>query len=62
MVQWDQWHLGRTGKQEAGGLAQQVKHMTLLQLWLRTQLQLRSDPWPGTPYAVGLPKKKKERN
>ena len=31
------------------GPAQWVKDPTLLQLWHRLQLQLRSDPWP---YAV----------
>ena len=40
-------------------LAQWVKDPVLLQLWLRSQLPLRSDPWPGTPYATGQPKKKK---
>ena len=38
-----------------------VKDLELSQLWLRSQLQLGSDPWPGlgTPYASGNPKKRK---
>ena len=40
--------------------AQWVKDLALLELWLRSQLWLRSDPLPGTPYAVGWPKKKKK--
>ena len=36
---------------------QWVKDPALPQLQLRSQLRLRSDPWPRTPYATGQPKK-----
>ena len=43
------------------GPAQWVEEPTLPQLWLRSHLWLRSDPWTGTPYALGLPKKRKKK-
>ena len=43
------------------GLAQQVKDLTLLQLWYRSQLQLGFDPWPGNSHMPsGSPKRKKK--
>ena len=33
------------------GPVQWVRDLTLPRLWLRSPLQLGSDPWPGTPYA-----------
>ena len=33
-----------------------LKDLAFPQLWHRWQLQLGSDPWPGTPYAAGQPK------
>ena len=38
------------------------KDLALPQLWLSSQLRLGSDPWPGTPCAMGLPKKKISKN
>ena len=35
-----------------------LKDLALLQLQFRSQLRFRSDPWPGTPYVMGQPKKK----
>ena len=37
-----------------------LKDPELPQLQRRSQLRLRSDPWPRTPYAAGKPKKKKK--
>ena len=39
-----------------------LKDPELLQLWCMSQLQLRSDPGWGTPYATGWPKSKKKLN
>ena len=44
MAQQDWWPLGRTGMQ-VQSLAQWVKDLVLLQLPLKSQLQLGSDPW-----------------
>ena len=41
------------------GLAQWVKDSVLLQLWRRSQLQLRSEPWPRNSIAIGCPHKNK---
>ena len=38
-----------------------LKHLALLQLWLRLQLQFGFDPWPRTPYATGQAKTKKKK-
>ena len=35
------------------GLAQWVKDLALLLLWHGSQLQLRSDPWPGNSMCRG---------
>ena len=44
-------------------LAQRLKHLALLQLWLRLQLQLRLDPWPRNFHVLGMwPKKERSRN
>ena len=52
MAQWNRcWDAG-----SIPGPAQWVEDVALPQLWLRLQLQLRSDPWPGTPYVMGQPK------
>ena len=43
-------------------LAQWVKDPMLLQLWLGSQLQLGSDPWPrNAPCAKNLKKKRKQQ-
>ena len=44
------------------GLAQWVEDMALLQLWLGSQLQLRSDPWPGNSVCRRAAKKKNNNN
>ena len=35
--------------------AQGVKDLVLVRLWCSSQLDLRSDPWPRTPYAARWP-------
>ena len=47
--------LGALGCRFDPRLAQRVKDLAL------PQLRLRSDSWPGNPYATGWPKKKKEK-
>ena len=42
-------------------LAQWVKDLRLPQLQPRSQLWLRSDPWPGAPYSMGQPQMKKQK-
>ena len=42
-------------------LAQWVKDPVLMQLWLRSQLRLGSDPWPGNTISLGAAKKKKKK-
>ena len=42
------------------GPAQWVKDLALLPLWCRSYLRLGSDPFPGTPSALGWPRKKKK--
>ena len=37
-----------------------LQALVLPNLWHRSQLWLGSNPWPGTPYAGGSPKRKKE--
>ena len=44
--------LGAGDASSIPGSVQWDKDLTLQQLQLRWQLQLRSDPWPGTSYAV----------
>ena len=59
------WHnqtgnvLGALGHRCDTRLAQWVKDPVLPQLWLRSQLQLRSHPGLGTSCAVGQSKKEK---
>ena len=50
-VSWKCWDPGLTP-----GLAQWVKDPALLQLWLRSQLWLRFDPWPGKSICHGAAK------
>lgn len=40
-VSWERWDASLIS-----GLAQWLKDLELLQLWLRARLWLRSDPWP----------------
>ena len=51
---WECWDAGLIPD-----LAQWVKDVVWLQVWLRSQLQLRSDPWPGNTPQGGQKKKKK---
>ena len=62
MVQWDWQHFGRAW--DVGsilGLAQWIKDLVLLQVWLRLQLWLRSDPCPGNSICHRVTKKKKKK-
>ena len=44
------------------GLLQWIKNPALLQLWCRSQLWLRFDPWPGKlPCATGVAKQTKTK-
>lgn len=55
-VSWEFWDPG-----SVPGPAQRVKDAVLLQLRLRSQLWVESDPWSGnTPYAPGQLKKEKK--
>jgi len=62
VVQWDQWCLGSA---ECGfsplPSIQWVEDPVLLQLWLRLQLQLGSDPWPRNSTCSRMTKKGKKR-
>jgi len=48
---WECWYAG-----SIPGWGQRIKDLALLQLWLRSQLWLGTDP-----YAMGQPKKKKKK-
>ena len=63
MVQRDWWHLGSAGTDTGSILdpAQRVKDPALPQLWLRLQLRLRSDPWPGNSICCGAAKNGKKK-
>ena len=52
MAQQDWQHPGSA----VPSLAQWVKDLVLPQLWLRSQLQLGSDPWPGSSISCGAAK------
>ena len=61
-VQWDQWHLGSTETQVPSPAGHSgLKIWRLLQLRLRSQLGLKSDPWPGTSMCHGVTKKEKKK-
>ena len=54
---WEHWDTGSTL-----GPVQWVKDLALPQLWLRSQLQLRSDPWPGNSICHGAARKEKQNS
>ena len=58
MAQHDQWHLGGAGTQVPSLAWYSEFDPIWLKLWLRLQLWLGPEPWPGTPYAMGWPKKR----
>ena len=58
VVQWNQWNLESTDAGLIPSLAQWVKDLLLLQLWLRLDLI----PGLGTLYARWCPKMKKKKN
>lgn len=53
---WECWDTGLLT-----GPAQQVNDPVLPKLWLRTQLRLRYDPWPGNFMCLRVAKKGKKR-
>ena len=61
MAQWDQQHLC-SSRTQVQSLAQHhgLKDPALLQLWPRSQLWLRSDPWPGNSICHGVVIKEKK--
>ena len=62
VVQQDQGRLGSNRTQGSiPSPAQWVKDLALLQLWLRSQLQLRSNLWPGNFICYEAAKKKKKK-
>ena len=64
MALWDWWHLGSTGTQVQPWPAQWVNNLALPQLWLRSQLRLRYDPWPRNSIssrAAKMEEKKKSK-
>ena len=63
MAQWDQWHLCRARIQVHSPVWHSgLKDLVLPQLWQRSQLQLRSEPWPGNSVYLRVAKKEKRKN
>ena len=56
MVSWERWDAG-----SIPSWAQWVKDLVLMQLQLRSQLQLGSDPWPSNSICHRAAKKKKTK-
>ena len=54
---WEHQNAGLTTS-----LVQWVKDLALLQLWLRLQQWLGSDPWPGNSICHGEAEKEKKNN
>ena len=59
MAPWDGCVWGALGCRFEPWPARQDKDSMLLQLWLRLQLQPRSDPWPGNSTCSGAAEKGK---
>ena len=55
VASWECWDAGLIP-----GLEQWVRDLALSQLRLRSQLQFRSDPWPGNSMCCRVAKKKKK--
>ena len=55
VASWEPWDAGLIPSP-----AQWVKDPGLSQLWLRLQLQLRSDPWPGSATCFMVAKKERK--
>ena len=55
-VSWECWDAGLIPSP-----AQWVKDLAMPQLWLRSQLQLESDPWPRNSMCHGVAKKNQRR-
>ena len=53
---WERWDAG-----SIPGPAQQVKDLVLPQLWFKSQLQLRYDPWPRNSLHNREAKKEKKK-
>ena len=56
VVSWEHWDSGSIPSP-----AQQVKDLVLPQLWLRSRLQLGSDPWPSSSIGHRAAKNEKEK-
>ena len=56
------WHCLCSGTGLTPSPGQWVKDPALLQLWHRSQLQLRFDPWPSNFHIALLQPKKKKIN
>ena len=63
VAQWAQQHLGSTGTQvrSLAWLAQWIKDLVMLQLWLHSGLQLGSDSWPRSSICLGVAKTNKQK-
>ena len=61
VVPWDWQHLGSAVMQVRSPALQCVKDPALMHLWLRLQLQLRSDAWPGNSVCCRAAKKERKK-
>ena len=55
VVSWELWDVGLIP-----GLAQWLKDPAFLQLWLKSRLWLRYDPWPRSSICYGAAKNEKK--
>ena len=56
VASWDHWDAGLIP-----GATQWIGDPALLQLWLKSQLQLGCDPWPRNSICCGVVKKRKKK-